>query len=153
MKNLKFSTLITLFLVVGMSMFTSCGKDSTDVSDKDEVGKFEITIDGKKETGTKVFNAAAMGVRTISAENKNIILSLLFNESDFKSGRTIDFSEEDNDELLSTLKRQDKVAIIKRGTVKIVSKSKIEFKNCVFSEMSANGEMKDIAVSGYISSK
>ncbi|MCK5906772.1 MAG: hypothetical protein KAG37_04235, partial [Flavobacteriales bacterium] len=89
MKNLKLSTLVSLFLIVGMTTFTSCGKD-TDVSDKDEVGKFELTIDGKKETGTKVFNGAAIGIRTFSAENKNIDLGILLDEDKFKSGATLD---------------------------------------------------------------
>ena len=74
MKNLKLRTLVSMFLVVGMSMITSCGK-GTDVSDKDEVGKFELTIDGKKETGTKVFNGAAIGLRTITAENGSMVIS------------------------------------------------------------------------------
>ena len=147
MKNLKLRILVSMFLFVGMNMVISCGK-GTDVSDKDEVGKFELTIDGKKETGTKVFNGAAMEIRTISAENKNMIISFLFNEDDFKSGSTLELTD-----ALSTLKRGDKVAIFKTGKVKIVSKSKIELINCIFSEMNNEGGLKDVAVSGYISSK
>ena len=142
MKNLKFRTVVSMFLIVGMSMVTSCGKD-TDVSDKDEVGKFELTIDGKKETGTKVFNGAAMGIRTISAENSNIELGILFNEEDFKSGATLNIGA------MCYLNIGEKVAMAKSGKVKVVSTSKIEFSDCIFTQ----GGGGDIKVSGYISSK
>ena len=147
MKKFKFNALVSMFLIVGMSMTTSCGK-GTDVSDKDEVGKFELTVDGKTETGTKVFNGAAIGIRTISAKNANIDLGILLNEDDFKAGKV--FNETGSS--LSTLKLGDAVAIIKSGTIKVVSKSKIELTNCIFSEYTASGT-KDIKVSGYISSK
>jgi hypothetical protein len=147
MKKFKFNALVSMFLIVGMSMTTSCGK-GTDVSDKDEVGKFELTVDGKTETGTKVFNGAAIGIRTISAKNANIDLGILLNEDDFKAGKV--FNETGSS--LSTLKLGDAVAIIKSGTIKVVSKSKIELTNCIFQEYIESGT-KDIKVSGYISSK
>ena len=147
MEKLKINALVVILLIVGMSMTTSCGK-GTDTSDGDEVGKFELTVDGKKETGTKVFNAAAIGIRTISAENSNIDLGIILDEDDFKAGHVFD----ETGSSLSTLKRGDAVAIIKSGSIKVVSKSKIELINCIFSEYTGDG-MKDIKVSGYISSK
>ena len=145
MKNLKISTLISLFLIIGMTTFTSCGKD-TDVSDKDEVGKFELTIDGKKETGTKVFNGAAIGIRTFSAENSNIDLGILLDEDKFKAGATLDIGT------MCYLNRGDKVAMAVSGKIKVVSKSKIEFSNTVFGEYDNEGNVTNITVSGYISS-
>ena len=152
MKNFKFSTLVTLFLVVGMSIFTSCGKDdNTGANDGDKdnlVGKFELTIDGKKETGTKVGNigVAAINTRTISAENDNIILSVIMEESEFKVGRTIDMESSAS---LLTIKGSAS-ALIQSGELKIVSKTKVELTNCVFYDMGSQHKYK---VSGYISSK
>ena len=147
MKNLKLSTLVSLFLIVGMTTFTSCGK-GTDVSDKDEVGKFELTIDGKKETGTKVFNGAAIGIRTISAENDNIEFGILINEDDFKAGTSIDV-----DGLSCYIVKGDKTALSSTGSVKVVSKSKIEIKDGVFVGYDNEGGTFNITVSGYVSSK
>jgi len=146
MKNLKLSTLVSLFLIVGMNMVTSCGKD-TDVSDKDEVGKFELTIDGKKETGTEVFNGAAIGIRTFSAKNSRIELGILLDEDKFKAGATLDVSA------ICYLNRGGKVALATSGKIKIVSKSRIELSNVIFAEYDNVGNATDITVSGYISSK
>jgi len=140
-------------LVVGMSIFTSCGKDdNTGANDGDkdnQVGKFELTIDGKKVTGTKVVNmgAATINTRTISAENDNVILSVIMEESEFKVGRTIDMES-----LASslTMKKESVSALIQSGELKIVSKTKVELNNCVFIDMGSGHKIK---VSGYISSK
>lgn len=148
MKNLKLRFVsLTLFLAVTTIMTTSCGS-GTDVSDKDEVGTFELTIDGKKETGTKVFNGAAIGIRTISAENSNIDLGILFNEDDFKSGATLDASKA----ALSSLTTSDMTYIITSGSIKVISTSKIQLNDCVFIGY-GKVEENSVTVSGFISSK
>jgi len=148
MKNLKLTSLISMFLIVGMSMVTSCGKiTGTDVSDSDEVGEFELTIDGKKETGTKVFTGAVIGIRTVSAENENMKIAFLFDESEFTSGNSIENSS------LSTIERKDKPGgIMTAGKIKVISRSKIELIDVIFTE-TGESSVELVKVSGYISSK
>ena len=148
MKNLKLTSLISMFLIVGMSMVTSCGKiTGTDVSDSDEVGKFELTIDGKKETGTKVFTGAVIGIRTVSAENEDMTIAFLFDESEFTSGNSIENSS------LSTIERKDKPGgIMTSGKIKVISKSKIELIDVIFTE-TGESSVELVKVSGFISSK
>ena len=147
MKNLKLRSLVSMFLIVGMTAFTSCGKDTVDVSDKDEVGTFSLTIDGTKEEGTKVFNGAAIGIRTISAENSNIELGILLSEEEFKDGASLEIGS------MCYLKRGEKTAMAKSGKIKVIGTYKIEFSNAIFTEYDKDGNTIDIAVSGYISSK
>ncbi len=147
MKNLKLHSLVSMFLIVGMTAFTSCGKDSIDVSDKDEKGTFSLMIDGTKEEGTIVFNGAAIGIRTISAENSNIELGILLNEEEFKSGALLDIGT------MCYLAMGTRTALAKSGKVKVVSTSRIEFSNAIFTEYDDEGKTSDISVSGFISSK
>lgn len=145
MKNLKLNSLVSMFLIVGMTAFTSCGKDGTDVSDKDEVGKFELTIDGKKETGTEVFNGAVSDLRTISAKNSSIEMGMLFDENKFVAGRVL----EGDDAPLTTLVIGTESSIMMSGKVKVVSKSKVELIDCKFGDLIT----EKVTVTGYISSK
>ena len=148
MKNLKSNLLVSLFLIIGVATLSSCGK-GTDLSDKDNIGKFELTINGVKETGTKVFNGAALELRTINAENDEIVLAVIINENNFKAGAEIT-------EALSTLKlkkEEEASYILGTGVIKVISKSKIEFKNCVFAGVDKDGNPATKTVNGYISSK
>ena len=145
MQNSKLRVgLAAVILLFTVSLITSCGK--TDVSDSDEKGKFSLTIDGTKFEGTEVFNAAAIGIRTISAKNSSIDLGILLNETDFKAGATFNLSTTS----LSYLKVDGKTAMPKSGTIKVVSISKIEIISGVFYDALNN---KDITITGYISSK
>jgi len=145
MKNSKLRIgLAAVILLFTVSLITSCGK--TDVSDGDEKGVFSLTIDGTKYEGTEVFNAAAIGIRTISAKNSSIDLGILLNETDFKAGATFDLSKTS----LSYLKVNNTGSLPKSGTIKVVSISKIEIISGVFYDAQNN---KDITVTGYISSK
>jgi len=148
MKNLKSNLLVSLFLIIGVATLSSCGK-GTDLSDKDKVGKFELTINGVKETGTNVFTGAALELRTISADNGDIYLTVLINENDFNAGSEITGA-------LSTLKitKEDGASyLLGTGVIKVISKSKIEFKNCVFAGADKDGNPAIKTVNGYISSK
>ncbi len=148
MKNLKSNLLVSLFLIIGTATLSSCG-EGTDLSDKDTIGEFELTIDGVKESGTNVFNGAALELRTINAENNEIVLSVLINENDFKAGAEITGA-------LSTLnlKNEEEASyILGTGVIKVISVSKIEFKNCVFAGIDKDGNPTAKTVNGYISSK
>ena len=145
MENSKLRVgLAAVILLFTVSLITSCSK--TDVSDGDEKGKFSLTIDGTKYDGTEVFNAAALGIRTISAKSSSIELGILLNETDFEVGATFNLSETS----LSYLKINDTVSMPKSGTIKVVSISKIEITSGVFYDAKND---KDITVTGYISSK
>lgn len=148
MKNLKLHSIVTMFLIVGMTAFTSCGKDSVDISDKDEVGTFSLTVNGAKEEGTNVFSGAVVGIRTISAKNSNIELGILINEAEFKAGTSIDLAGSS-----CYIKLGDKTALSSAGNVKVVSTSKIEINNALFVGYGDEGDTFDVTVSGYISSK
>lgn len=126
-----------------ISLITSCGK--TDVSDGDEKGKFSLTVDGKKQEGTTVFNGAAIGIRTFSAENAEFEIGILMNEADYKAGAEFDLTNS-----LSYIKIGSITAISKSGTIKVVSISRIEIISGVFYDATND---KDITVTGYISSK
>lgn len=144
MKNSKLRIgLAAVILLFTVSLITSCGK--TDVSDGDEKGKFELTVDGKKQEGTIVFNGAALGLRTISAENSEIDFGILLNETDYKAGATFDLVSG-----LAYISIGNTTALSKSGTIKVISISRIEIKNGVFYDAQND---KDIAVAGYISSK
>lgn len=148
MKKLNLRRLfVSAFVAFTISFTTSCGNDGTDISDKDEKGQFELTIDGQKETGTTVFNGAAVGIRTISAENSNIEIGILIDEDQFKSGAILDIGS------MCYIERGTKTALSASGKIKVVSTSKIEFSNAVFTEYDNEGSSKEISVSGYISSK
>ena len=145
MKNSKLRVgLAAVILLFAVSLITSCGK--TDVSDGDEVGIFSLTIDGTKYDGTKVFNGAAIGIRTISAENSSMEIGILLNEEDYKAGATFDLSTNG----LSFVKVGDVSALPKSGTIKVISISRIEIIAGIFYD--AQGD-KDITITGYISSK
>jgi hypothetical protein len=144
MKNTKLRfTLFAAILLFAATLVTSCGK--TDVSDKDEVGKFSLTVDGTKYEGTTVFNGAAIGIRTISAETNNFEIGILFDETKFVAGTEVDLAS------LSYIKIDDKAFIGKSGKVKIISTSKIEI-SAVFTGSDATGTVNH-SVTGYISSK
>ena len=143
MKNSKSRlAFIAIVLLFTTSIITSCGK--TDTSDGDEKGNFSLTIDGVKYDGTEVFNAAAVGVRTISAKNTSMELAVLLNEEDFKPGATFDLKGG-----LSYLKLGTSTSLPTSGTIKVVSISKIEI-DAIFYDAQAD---KDYAVTGYVSSK
>jgi len=145
MKNSKLRIgLAAVILLFTVSLITSCGK--TDVSDGDEKGVFSLTIDGAKYEGTEVFNGAAIGIRTISAENSLMEIGILLNEEDYKAGASFDLSKTS----LSYLKVNGKTAMPKSGTIKVVSISKIEIVAGVFND-GVGGN--DITVTGNISSK
>jgi hypothetical protein len=146
MKNTKFRfTFFAVTLLFAATLITSCGK--TDVSDKDEIGKFSLTVDGTKYEGTKVFNGAAIGVRTISAKTTGFEIGILFDETKFIAGTEIDLAT------LSYISIDNKTSIGKSGKIKIVSTSKVEIKNAVFTGVDANGAAVNHTVNGYISSK
>lgn len=148
MRNFKLRmAVISLLLAFTTTFTTSCGKDNTDVSDTDEKGTFSLTIDGTKQEGTKVFSGAAIGIRTISAENSSIELGILLDEEKFVSGATFELVGG-----MSYLNIGSIGAMPKSGTIKVVSTSKIELSNCVFTQYTAQTST-DISVSGYISSK
>lgn len=145
MKNSKLRVgLAAVILLFTVNLLTSCS--GTDVSDSDENGKFSLTINGAKYEGTEVFNGAAMGIRTISAENSSMEMGVLLNEEAYKAGTTFDLSTNS----LSYLKVDGKTALPKSGTIKVISISKIEILNGVFHD-GVGGN--DITVTGYISSK
>ena len=144
MKNSKLRVgLAAIILLFTVSLITSCGK--TDVSDGDEIGAFSLTIDGTKYDGTKVFNGAAIGIRTISAENSSMEIGILLNEEDYKAGATFDLSTNS----MSFIKVDDAAALPKSGTIKVVSTSRIEITSGIFYDAQND---KDITVIGYISS-
>jgi len=144
MKNTKLRIgLAMLVVLVSTTLFTSCGK--TDTSDSDEKGKFSLTIDGTIEEGTEVFNAAAIGIRTITAKNATIDLGILLNEDDYKAGATFDLATNS----MSYLKAGNKTGLPKSGTIKVVSISRIEIINGVFYDVANDA---DITITGYISS-
>lgn len=145
MRNTKLRIGLAMLVVLfSTTLLTSCGK--TDTSDGDEKGKFSLTIDGTKQEGTEVFNAATIGIRTISAKNSSIDLGILLTEEDYKAGATFNLSTSS----LSYLKVGEATALPKSGTIKVVSISKIEINNSIFYDAQND---KDITVTGYISSK
>ncbi len=145
MKNSKLRVgLAAVILLFTVSLITSCG--NTDVSDGDEIGAFSLTIDGTKYDGTKVFNGAAIGIRTISAENSSMEIGILLNEEDYTAGASFDLSANS----MSYLKVGDVTALPKSGTIKVISTSRIEITSGIFYD--AQGD-KDITITGYISSK
>ncbi len=146
MRNTKLRfTLFAAVLLFATTFITSCG--DTDVSDKDELGTFSLTVDGTKYEGTQVFNGAAIGIRTISAETTNFEIGILIDETKFVAGTEIDLAT------LSYIKIDDTAFIGKSGRIKIVSTSKVELKNAVFTGSDANGATVNHTVNGYISSK
>lgn len=146
MKNSRIRFAIIAIMISFTTVITSCGKDDNDLSDKDEKGKFSLTIDGKKQEGTKVFNGAAIGIRTISAENSDIEMGLLFNEDDFNAGNSIALQGS-----MSYIKIGETAAMPRSGTIKVISKSKIEIDGIFFQQTATSS--KEIKVKGYISSK
>jgi hypothetical protein len=136
-------------------VFASCSKDDDiDLGDLDNKGKFELTISGKKYSGTEVASMALAGKRSLIAKNDKVKLSVMMDESNFKSSKSFDLSgsdvtltlemDVDNDGLLDTY-------MSGKGTFKVSSSSKVEVNGTFYKNGVSSS--KSCTVVGYASTK
>ena len=150
-------TILAVMLVVVSALFsTSCKKsDLVDISDSDQVGKFEITMDGKKYTGTEVFSGAVMAIRTINAKALPFEFNLLCDNTNFSGGGLYKLGQGDATIVTISLgvnnDGQEILYYGLEGSVKIISDSKIEINGSFYSDMLATNVAHK--VTGSVSSK
>ncbi|GEM_PF-6757271 len=146
----KILPLVFMFVV-----FASCSKDDDiDLGDLDGKGKFELTISGKKYSGTEVASMALSGKRSLIAKNNDVKFSVMIDESNFKSSKSFDLNgsdvsltlemDLDNDGIVDTY-------MARKGTFKVVSQSKVEVNGTFYKNGVSTS--KSCSVVGYASTK